>query len=144
MKALYLPYKYKINRIFILEEIMDLSKFKDGINVEIKQESQKFTTVIIQGILDIEDIKKSAGIYIDLFNKGIKRLLIDLSGASTDFKLLLSSHEDLNKGLSKFEKIVVLVSNSENAFKVKAAASKNSKIQVYYNKSDAIKWLEEL
>jgi hypothetical protein len=122
---------------------MSVLNLNNGIKVEILNENLKYTTVVIQGNLNEDDIKKSANLYIDLYKKGVKRIFIDLSAAAADFKALLSSHEDLNKGLIEFEKIAVLIADSKDAFKVKAAAQKNLKIQVFYDKSDALKWLAE-
>ena len=117
--------------------------FNQGIKAEILHENPKFTSVVITGKLAIEDIKKSGTIYVELLKKGVKRVFIDLSNADTDFAALVSSHDDLNKGLSGFEKVAIIVKDSGAAFKVKAAAKHNEKIQIYYTKPDAVKFLED-
>jgi hypothetical protein len=111
--------------------------------IEIIQENKVYTTVRIEGVFEISDIKKSADVYIDLFKKGVRKILIDVSNATSDIGPLLKSHEDLDKGLSKFDKIAILVKSSDVAFKVKTAAAKNTKIHVFYEKPSSETWLTE-
>jgi hypothetical protein len=117
------------------------SYFDSGIRANISHESPKYSAVQIIGDMSPEDVKKSAQIYIDLLAEGAKRLLIDLTEANGDLKMLMSAHEDLNKGLSKYDRVGIVIASAKNSFAVKAAAANDSNIQVFYERNAAQKWL---
>ena len=111
--------------------------------IEVFNQEKTHALVKMSGSFDPATVAETAKTYEDLLRAGTKRVLIDLTGSTSDLHALMSSRQELVAGLSHFERVSVLVADSGVAFGVKAVAShdSDSRVKFTYKPEDALAWV---